>query len=171
MPAISIATQYGTVKAILSKKGICSISFPRSKKKTRLQLQQEKTESDENLKKKFVSEIKKYFQSGTPVSDFPLDLSLSTPFQKKVYKAAQKIGHGKVRTYGWIAKKIGNPKASRAVGQALNKNPVPIIIPCHRVVAGNGDLRGFASGLGWKKRLLELEGVAIDRRNRTKGCP
>jgi methylated-DNA-[protein]-cysteine S-methyltransferase len=167
MPVISIVTQYGDVKAVLSEKGVCSISFPRSKKKSRPKLQQERTEPDKNLKKRFVSEIKQYFKGGKPVSNLPLDLGLCTPFQKKVYRAAQKIGYGEVRTYGWVAKKIGNPKASRAVGQALNKNPVPIIIPCHRVVAKDGDLRGFASGLGWKKRLLKLEGVTVDK-NRTK---
>lgn len=167
MSVINISTQYGKIEAVLSEKGVCSISFPRSKKKKRLKPQQKRTGPDENLKKKFVSEIDQYFQGGMPVSDFPLDLGLCTPFQKKVYKAAQKIGHGEVRTYSWIAEKIGNPKASRAVGQALNKNPVPIIIPCHRVVAKDGDLRGFASGLGWKKRLLKLEGVTINK-NRTK---
>jgi methylated-DNA-[protein]-cysteine S-methyltransferase len=80
-----------------------------------------------------------------------------TKFQKKVYGVVKKIPSGEVRTYGWVAKRIGNPKAARAVGNALNKNPFPIIVPCHRVVAKDG-LGGFAKGLKAKKRLLRSEG-------------
>lgn len=80
-----------------------------------------------------------------------------TPFAKKVYKAVLRIPLGEVRTYKWVAKKIGYPKAYRAVGNALNKNPWPIIIPCHRVVASDGGLGGYSRGLNRKKKLMELE--------------
>jgi methylated-DNA-[protein]-cysteine S-methyltransferase len=80
-----------------------------------------------------------------------------TSFTKKVYKAVLKIPFGEVRTYKWVAKKIGHPQAYRAVGNTLNKNPWPIIVPCHRVVASGGKLGGFSQGINKKKRLLELE--------------
>lgn len=80
-----------------------------------------------------------------------------TPFALKVYKTVLTIPLGQVRTYRWVARKIGSPRAYRAVGQALKNNPWPIIIPCHRVIASNGTLGGYSSGIGRKKRLLELE--------------
>ncbi|MBN2057442.1 MAG: MGMT family protein [Candidatus Saganbacteria bacterium] len=80
-----------------------------------------------------------------------------TEFEKKVYAAVRQIPWGEVRTYGWVARKIGRPKACRAVGNALNKNPFAPKVPCHRVVAAGG-LGGFAGGLAAKKRLLRAEG-------------
>lgn len=80
-----------------------------------------------------------------------------TPFQIKVYKALLKIPAGEVRTYKQIAKAIGKPKAARAVGNACNKNPYAPIVPCHRVVGSNGSLTGYAYGINYKKKILELE--------------
>ncbi len=80
-----------------------------------------------------------------------------TPFAKKVHRAVLSIPLGEVRTYKWVAKKIGYPKAYRAVGNALNKNPWPIIIPCHRVIASDGGFGGYSRGLNRKKKLLGLE--------------
>lgn len=80
-----------------------------------------------------------------------------TEFQKKVWNVLRQIEYGCTATYGHIAEKIGNPKASRAVGMANSKNPLPLIIPCHRVVGANGKLTGYALGLEAKERLLNLE--------------
>jgi len=80
-----------------------------------------------------------------------------TPFAKKVYKAVLRIPLGEVRSYKWVAKKIGEPEASRAVGQALKRNPWPLIIPCHRVICSKGGLGGYSSGRKKKKILLDLE--------------
>jgi O-6-methylguanine DNA methyltransferase len=80
-----------------------------------------------------------------------------TAFQRKVYKAALSIPLGEVRTYKWVAKKIGHPKAYRAVGQALKNNPCPLFIPCHRVVGAGGKLGGYAWGAKRKKIFLDLE--------------
>ncbi len=82
-----------------------------------------------------------------------------TEFQKSVYRVLLRIPSGSVRSYKWVAGAIGRPKAFRAVGNALNKNPYPVIVPCHRVIRLNGSLGGFASGLKAKKSLLEKEGV------------
>jgi methylated-DNA-[protein]-cysteine S-methyltransferase len=80
-----------------------------------------------------------------------------TPFEIKVYRAVLTIPLGEVRTYKWVAKKIGHHKAYRAVGNALNKNPWPIIIPCHRVVASGGKLGDYSRGLKKKRQLLDME--------------
>ncbi len=78
-------------------------------------------------------------------------------FSKKVYKVVLTIPLGEVRSYKWVAKKIGHPKAYRAVGQALRNNPYPLIIPCHRVVSSNGNLGGYSQGIKKKKAILDLE--------------
>jgi methylated-DNA-[protein]-cysteine S-methyltransferase len=85
------------------------------------------------------------------------NLSCLTPFQRRVLKTLEEIPYGEVRSYQWVAARIGNPKACRAVGAACGANPVPILIPCHRVVARDGSLGGFSSGIEIKKRLLRLE--------------
>lgn len=84
-----------------------------------------------------------------------------TPFEKKVYLAVSKIPRGRMRTYRWVACKIGRPRAYRAVGNALNKNPYPVAIPCHRVVRSDGTLGGFSKGLAVKRRLLAAEGISL----------
>jgi O-6-methylguanine DNA methyltransferase len=80
-----------------------------------------------------------------------------TPFAKKVYKVVLKIPLGQVRTYKWVAKRVGNPKAFRAVGQVLKNNPFPLIIPCHRVIKSNNDLGGYIFGKRIKKKILDIE--------------
>jgi len=84
-----------------------------------------------------------------------------TPFEKLVYKAVSKIPTGEVRSYKWVAKKIGFPNASRAIGQALNKNPFIGIVPCHRVIRSDGSLGGFSKGAKVKKRILKREGLDL----------
>ncbi len=93
-------------------------------------------------------------------SEFPcaLDYGQATPFQRNVWEATRSIPYGETRSYGWVANRIGKPAAVRAVGQALGKNPLPIIVPCHRVLASNGSLCGFGGGLEMKRNLLRLEG-------------
>lgn len=92
--------------------------------------------------------------------DIPLDFS-GTRFQLKVWQALMEIRYGCTASYGYIARRVGNPKASRAVGGANNKNPLPIIIPCHRVIGHDGRLVGYGSGLWRKKWLLQLEGIRV----------
>ncbi len=82
-----------------------------------------------------------------------------TEFQRKVYEATSRIPRGEVRSYKWIAERIGNPKAYRAVGNALNRNPLPIVVPCHRVIKSDGGLGGFAGGVRLKRKLLRAEGI------------
>ena len=107
------------------------------------------------LRKQFA----RYF-AGRPVKFRVLvDLSAGTPFQQCVWRVLQMIPYGQTRSYAWVAQKIGKPKAARAVGAACGANPLPVIIPCHRVIASDGTLGGYSGGLHWKKRLLKLEGT------------
>ena len=108
------------------------------------------------LIRKAHDQLDEYFKGIRKSFDLPL-LFEGSEFQVKVWKALMTIDYGKTATYGDIAKLIGSPKASRAVGGANNKNKIAIIIPCHRVIGSNGNLTGYAGGLGIKKYLLDLE--------------
>lgn len=101
-------------------------------------------------------QLDEYFQGKRTVFSLPFKLT-GTPFQLAVWKELQNIPYGKTTSYKEIAQKINKPKAYRAVGMANNKNPLPIIIPCHRVIGSNGKLIGYAGGLNLKNYLLELE--------------
>jgi methylated-DNA-[protein]-cysteine S-methyltransferase len=113
-----------------------------------------------------IGQLTRYFEGkAEELSGIPLDLSSTPPFHRKVYEALRGLRRGKVCTYGELAALAGSPLASRAVGQALAKNPLPILIPCHRVVASGGRPGGFSAsgGLDTKARLLALEGAALAR--------
>ena len=101
-------------------------------------------------------QLDEYFQGKRTVFSLPFKLT-GTPFQLAVWKELQNIPYGQTTSYKEIAQKINKPKAYRAVGMANNKNPLPIIIPCHRVIGSNGKLIGYAGGLKLKNYLLELE--------------
>jgi len=108
------------------------------------------------LIKKMNVQLKEYFEGTRKKFDIPLHLE-GTEFQKKVWRALIKIPYGKTCSYKDIAEKINNPKGMRAVGMANNKNKIPIVIPCHRVIGANGTLIGYAGGLPIKQLLLDLE--------------
>lgn len=95
-----------------------------------------------------------------------LDWSMTYPFQQRVLRMEHRIPHGMVSTYGRLARKLGHPRAARAVGTALARNPFPIIIPCHRTIGSDRSLSGYAGGLAMKRELLELEGLEFDRKGR-----
>ncbi len=86
-----------------------------------------------------------------------IDFPKSTPLEKRIWKAMRKISYGQTRSYKWLATEVGNKKLARAVGGACSKNPVPIIIPCHRVIRSDGSLGGFSGGTGKKRKLLSIE--------------
>ena len=104
--------------------------------------------------------LTRYFAGEKTVFKIPIDFGSATTFQKSVWRACRRIPYGQTRSYGWVAEKCGSPGAARAVGNALNANPLPVIIPCHRVLRANGDPGGFARGTHEKLRLLHLEANA-----------
>ena len=101
--------------------------------------------------------LKRYLEAEP--ADFPdkLDLAGTTRFQQSVWQITRAIPYGETRSYVWVASQLGLPKAARAVGQALGRNPVPIVVPCHRVIGSDGGLVGFGGGVETKKYLLHLE--------------
>jgi methylated-DNA-[protein]-cysteine S-methyltransferase len=113
---------------------------------------------DEACFKKALQQLSEYFAGNR--QEFELEIApKGTAFQKLVWKELSKIPFGQTASYGEIAERVGNSKASRAVGMANGKNPIPIIVPCHRVIGKDGSLTGFGGGLDVKKQLLKLENV------------
>ena len=108
--------------------------------------------------RRYVSELKEYFGGERRAFSFPLDLH-GTAFQLRCWLALLAIPYGETRTYADIARAVGEPRAFRAVGLANHRNPIAIVVPCHRVVASNGTLCGYGGGLEIKRKLLELEGA------------
>jgi len=106
-----------------------------------------------------VRQLRAYFAGERRTFDLRVDLAGVSPFQRRVLQAAAEVPPGRVVSYGDIARRIGQPGGSRAVGQALGANPIPIIIPCHRVVAAGGRIGGYGGGLRIKRKLLRLEGA------------
>lgn len=107
-------------------------------------------------------QLSEYIEGQRKQFDLPLDPK-GTEFQRKVWKELTKIPYGETRSYKEVAIAIGNEKASKAIGMANNKNPIPIVIPCHRVVGSNKKLVGYAGGLDLKEKLLNLEGILVDK--------
>lgn len=105
-----------------------------------------------------ISQLDQYFNKSRTTFDLQLD-PRGTAFQQRVWQELLRIPYGETASYGDIAERIGNPKACRAVGMANRRNPIPIIIPCHRVIGRDGSLTGFGGGLAVKERLLALEGL------------
>ena len=106
------------------------------------------------------AQLREYFAGARRTFDLPL-APRGTAFQQRVWAALRAIPYGETRTYGELAAAIGSPNANRAVGMANHRNPIPIVIPCHRVIGANGTLTGYAGGLEIKRRLLALEGINI----------
>lgn len=127
-----------------------------------LKLVSEKTnrESESKTSREVKSQILEYLNGSRKTFNIPIKLT-GTDFQKRVYEETLKISYGSTKTYGEIANSIGNSKSMRAVGMALNKNPIWIIIPCHRVIGKNNKLTGFAGGIDKKLSLLKLENPEI----------
>lgn len=147
-------TPVGILEIEENGSGITKVHFSSEEERNSLK---EKPELKETaLIKKAAKQLKEYFAGKRKLFELPLEPE-GTEFQKKVWDALLKIPYGETRSYGQIAEQIGNKKASRAVGMANNKNPIAIIVPCHRVVGANGSLTGYAGGLNIKGILLNLE--------------
>lgn len=159
-----VSTILGNLTIIFTNKGICRIDI--GSKYPDFAGNTQKTARITDTSGVYIAELvpnwkrqlESYFQ-GQPITfDIPLDIKDESTFRKKVWCALQSIPYGETRSYRWVAKQVGNAHASRAVGQANAANPIPILIPCHRVIRSDGSLGGFSSGVHIKKELLRLEG-------------
>lgn len=144
-------------------KGIAAINFERvlSFEAFKSSFQQEVMEQPNIHLTTLTAQLDNYF-SGTPESfNVPLDFLIGTDFQKSVWSIVHKIPYGQTRTYGHISQILGKPGAVRAVGAANGANPIPIVVPCHRVIQADGKLGGYSGGLDIKDALLRLEGAVL----------
>lgn len=157
----TVSTPLGTLGAVLTAQGLSRLTLPNEPL--------EQCESwirrwapdatllrDRRRLKELEEQLTAYCDGQIRRLDVPVDLR-GTPFQRQVWQALRGIGYGEVRSYAQIAEAIGRPVAVRAVGAANGRNPVPIVVPCHRVIGSNGRLVGYAGGLDLKQRLLDLE--------------
>jgi methylated-DNA-[protein]-cysteine S-methyltransferase len=166
---LPIATSDGIFLAHYSEKGLAGLDFPNAdglvapkhsrngravnSKQIPLQILRWHRATTEALKQVL---------SGRAAKNLPpLDWTGKTEFQKAVWREMLRLGPGKTKSYGEIAEAIGNPRAVRAVGGACGANPVPVLVPCHRILAAGKKIGGFGSGLDWKRRLLAGEGVNL----------
>ncbi len=157
-----VVSPLGPLYIAASEHGLCSVGFGVRQADFLGGLDPlARTEQSQPALMPIAEQLQAYFAGARTSFDLPLDLSQLTPFQLSVLQAACRIPPGTVWTYGQVAQAIDKPRASRAVGQALGRNPVPIVIPCHRVVASDGSLGGYSGGGGLdsKRLLLHLEGA------------
>jgi methylated-DNA-[protein]-cysteine S-methyltransferase len=159
MNAFPLPTPYGDFIAIYSEKGLAGVYFPERQNEVLLHPDTGKKVSAKirDWHRTTLAAVKKFFD-GQKAKLPPLDLE-GTDFQKSVWHQLLKIKPGSTKSYGEVAHAVGRPRASRAVGSACGCNPIPLFIPCHRVLAANKKIGGFGSGLDWKKRLLAVEGI------------
>jgi methylated-DNA-[protein]-cysteine S-methyltransferase len=161
----------GQVTVVCSEKGLRAVSLRSSQPQGRNHLKRPAGSftdraarstngaTSSRLARQALGEIAQYLAGRRREFTVPLDLE-GTPFQLQVWSALRRIPYGETRSYGEIARAVGRPKAARAVGMANHSNPVAIVVPCHRVIAGDGSLGGYAGGLGLKTALLRLESSA-----------
>jgi methylated-DNA-[protein]-cysteine S-methyltransferase len=167
---LGIATLQGEFIARYSRQGLAELNFPTATKPHSLSSQNEvpaQVRAWHDLTSRALHQV----LAGKDASKLPpLDWFGGTEFQQAVWAAMLKIKVGETRSYGEIAQAIGRPKAVRAVGGACGANPIPVLVPCHRVLAARQKIGGFSGGLKWKRLLLALEGAAAPILSRADAC-
>lgn len=159
---LPVKTAEGEFLARYSENGLAELDFPRvrrvSSRAAKKQIVSAKIRGWHRLTE---TALKNVLAGRTAKKLPPLDWTGKTEFQKSVWRALLKIFSGKTKTYSEVAAAIGRPKAARAVGGACGANPIPVLVPCHRVLAANKQIGGFSGGLDWKRKLLLREGVTV----------
>ena len=158
----TLATERGWIGILASTGGLLSITLPQpSDQEARQRLGDRINQATRSAGQfdDLMKRLQGYFSGHR--AEFPdkLDLLAATPWQREVWQAARLIPYGETKSYLWLARQLKRPLAARAAGQALSRNPLPIIIPCHRVIASDGKPGGYSSGLEMKRYLLRLEGT------------
>jgi methylated-DNA-[protein]-cysteine S-methyltransferase len=162
--ALIFKSVWGWMGISESEKGIDGIALPKPSKRAiekvlRDQLDEPfQARSSPNLEAAR-RQLCDYLAGKRDTFDVTLDLSTGTVFQRQVWRVLQRVPYGKLRSYQWIAARVGGRRYARAVGNAVGANPIPIVIPCHRIVAQDASLGGFSGGLSMKRKLLSLEGT------------
>jgi len=160
---ITFNTDIGWIGILSSAKGLLGTTLPQRSAQEACQLLGDSVSYaiwSPHLFKDLMERLKVYFSGHRTTFPDKLNLSRATHFQREVWETTRLIPYGETRSYAWVAEQIKKPQAVRAVGQALGKNPLPIIVPCHRVVTSNGKLGGFSGGVEMKRYLLSLEAEA-----------
>ena len=161
-----LRTPVGRVFVGVSDQGVCDVTFDESSEdgyRRRMATRASEMWRDRAAVETALTELDAYFSGQQRRFSLQIDLRGATAFTARVLRATRRIPFGSLLSYGEVAKRIGSPGASRAVGGALGRNPVPIIVPCHRVVAHGGKLGGFTGGVEVKRALLEIEGHAREQ--------
>jgi O-6-methylguanine DNA methyltransferase len=156
--SLGIKTRDGEFIACYSSNGLVELGWPKSGRVAKGKVIPAQVRSWHKLTE---SALKKILAGKSAGKLPPLDWSGKTEFQKAVWRAMLKIPAGQTRSYGEVAAAIGKPKAVRAVGGACGANPIPVLVPCHRILAANKRIGGFSGGLAWKRKLLAGEGVVF----------
>jgi methylated-DNA-[protein]-cysteine S-methyltransferase len=155
-----MSSPLGRLFAAVNQKGLCAVDFGRREGDFLERLDpRARLEKNSKAVQRVMTQLREYFAGDRSQFHLSVDLSALTPFQRGVLEAACRITPGKVWTYHRLAQELGRPQCSRPVGQALARNPIPIVIPCHRVIASDGSLGGYSGGSGLKAKrwLLQLE--------------
>ena len=162
--AIIFKTRWGWMGVSETTKGIDAVVLPKASRQA--VLSELRLSSAELLKGRTSPRLREAqaqltsYLAGTHRSfDLPLDLSRGTSFQRKVWRTLRRVSYGRLRSYQWVAVRVGGRQYARAVGNAVGANPMPVVIPCHRIVALDASLGGFSGGLPTKRKLLMLEGT------------
>lgn len=157
-----MSSPLGPLFAAVNERGLCAIDFGRQRNKFLERFDpRDRLEKNSQAVERILAQLREYFSGERSSFNLPVDISQLTPFQRSVLDVACRIAPGQVWTYQRIAEELGRPRASRPVGGALARNPIPIVIPCHRVIASDGSLGGYSGGSGLKAKqwLLRLEGA------------
>lgn len=160
---VSIPTDLGRFVASYSAKGLAGLRFP---------ARAQAAGQARKPRRKIPAQVRRWHRAASrallqslagrqPETLPPLDWSAGTDFQRSVWTVLRRIGPGQTRSYAEVARAIGKPRAARAVGGACGANPIPVLVPCHRVLAAHQQLGGFSGGLNWKRALLQREGVQV----------
>ena len=153
MKSVCISSEAGCLRIFATARGVTQIDF--------LEIDEPEETTDDPILQQAIRELREYFAGVRKKFEVAIDLQGGTAFQREAWAMLCRIPYGQTLSYGAQAKAMGKPKAVRAVGGANGRNPLPVIIPCHRVISSAGKLHGFSSGIALKRYLLAIEGLLI----------
>jgi methylated-DNA-[protein]-cysteine S-methyltransferase len=160
----SLPSPIGEVCVAATTSGVCRVSYGRTQEQFVDGVERDLgpcVPGNTGPLQQAIAELAEYFAGKRRRFTCPVDLSCRTPFQQRVLQTVSRIPWGSVLSYAEVAEQVGAPRAARAIGGVMSRNPVPILVPCHRVIRAGGQLGGFGGGLGYKIKLLALEGIGV----------